>query len=228
MDHCLGESVYSGYRQKKPKHKNDIEETQMKRTVMAGWMAAVGLAMGAGMLSAQTTQWKIDPMHSEADFAIKHMSISTVHGTFRGISGTITYDPANVAKSGVEASIDVTSVDTGVAPRDKHLKSPDFFDVEKFPTMTFKSTSVRKAGDHYDVAGDLTLHGVTKPVVLKLEDPGKAETGMDGKSVHRGFTATTTINRKDFGLTWNGTLKSGDSVLGDDVRIELDIEGSQI
>jgi len=164
----------------------------MKRMVMAGWMAAVGLAMGAGVMSAQATQWKIDPMHSEADFAIKHMSISTVHGTFRGISGTITYDPANVAKSGVEASIDVTSVDTGVAPRDKHL------------------------------------NGVTKPVVLKLEDPGKAETGMDGKSVHRGFTATTTINRKDFGLTWNGTLKSGDAVLGDDVRIELDIEGSQI
>jgi polyisoprenoid-binding protein YceI len=205
-----------------------MEESQMKSIRIAGWAAAVGLVLGAGVMCAQTTQWKIDGMHSEADFAIKHMSISTVHGTFRGISGTITYDPADVAKSGVEATIDVTSVDTGVAPRDKHLKSPDFFDTDKFPTMTFKSTSVHKAGDHYDVTGDLTLHGVTKPVVLKLEDPGKAETGMDGKSVHRGFTATTTINRKDFGLTWNGTLKSGDAVLGDDVKIELDIEGSQI
>jgi polyisoprenoid-binding protein YceI len=115
-----------------------------------------------------------------------------------------------------------------VAARDTHLKSADFFDVAKFPTMTFKSTSVKKAGDHYDVAGDLTLHGVTKPVVLKLEDPGKTQIGMDGKSVHRGFTATTTINRTDFGLSWNGTLKSGDSMLGNDVRIELDIEGSQI
>ena len=199
----------------------------MKRMVMAGWMAAVGLAMGAGVMSAQATQWKIDPMHSEADFAIKHMSISTVHGTFRGISGTITYDPANVAKSGVEASIDVTSVDTGVAPRDKHLKSPDFFDTDKFPTMTFKSTGVHKAGDHYDVVGDLTLHGVTKQVVLKLDGPGKEEPGMDGKSVHRGFTATTTINRKDFGLSWGGTLKSGDAVLGDEVKIELDIEAVQ-
>ena len=205
-----------------------MEEVQMKRTTLAGWMAVVGLAMGTGMLSAQATQWKIDPMHSEADFSIKHMSISTVHGSFRGISGTITYDPANVAKSGVEATIDVTSVDTGVAPRDKHLKSPDFFDTDKFPTMTFKSTSVKKMGDHYDVAGDLTLHGVTKPVVLKLEDPGKPQVGMDGKSVHRGFTATTTIDRTAFGLSWNGTLKSGDSMLGNDVKIELDIEGSQI
>ena len=200
----------------------------MKRICVAGWMAAVVLAMGTGGLNAQATQWKIDANHSEADFAIKHMSISTVHGTFRGISGTITYDPADVVKSGVEASIDVTSVDTGVAARDTHLKSADFFDVAKFPTMTFKSTSVKKAGDHYDVTGDLTLHGVTKPVVLKLEELGKSEIGMDGKSVHRGFTATTTINRTDFGLSWNGSLKSGDAMLGNDVRIELDIEGSQI
>jgi polyisoprenoid-binding protein YceI len=195
---------------------------------VAGWAAAMVLAVGAGAMSAQSKDWKIDAAHSEADFSIKHMSISTVHGSFRGLSGVIKYDPANPAKSGVEASIDVTSVDTGVAPRDTHLKSPDFFDTAKFPTMTFKSTSVSKAGDHYDVVGDLTLHGVTKQVVLKLEDLGKEETGMDGKSVHRGFSATTTINRRDFGLTWNGTLKSGDSVLGDDVKIELDIEAVQI
>jgi polyisoprenoid-binding protein YceI len=200
----------------------------MTRVRVAGWAAAMVLAVGAGAMSAQSKDWKIDAAHSEADFSIKHMSISTVHGSFRGLSGVIKYDPANPAKSGVEASIDVTSVDTGVAPRDTHLKSPDFFDTAKFPTMTFKSTSVSKAGDHYDVVGDLTLHGVTKQVVLKLEDPGKEETGMDGKSVHRGFSATTTINRRDFGLTWNGTLKSGDSVLGDDVKIELDIEAVQI
>lgn len=195
---------------------------------VAGWAAAVALALSAVAMSAQTKDWKIDAAHSEADFSIKHMAISTVHGTFRGVSGVIKYDPADVVKSGVEASIDVTSVDTGVAQRDNHLKSPDFFDVSKFPTMTFKSTSVTKAGDHYDVTGDLTLHGVTKKVVLKLDEPGKEETGMDGKSVHRGFSATTTINRKDFSLTWNGTLKSGDSVLGDDVKIELDIEAVQI
>ena len=200
----------------------------MKRIVMAGWTAAVVMGLGTGMMSAQAAQWKIDPMHSEADFAIKHMAISTVHGSFHGLSGVITFDPANVAKSSVEATIPVDTVDTGVAPRDNDLKSPRFFDAAQFPTMTFKSTSVHKAGDHYDVAGDLTLHGVTKPVVLKLEEPGKEETGMDKKSVHRGFTATTTINRQDFGLTFNGTLSSGDAVLGDEVKIEIDIDAAKM
>ncbi len=200
----------------------------MKRIVMAGWTAAVVMGLGTGMMSAQAAQWKIDPMHSEADFAIKHMAISTVHGSFHGLSGVITFDPANVAKSSVEATIPVDTVDTGVAPRDNDLKSPRFFDAAQFPTMTFKSTSVHKAGDHYDVAGDLTLHGVTKPVVLKLEELGKEEIGMDKKSVHRGFTATTTINRQDFGLTFNGTLSSGDAVLGDEVKIEIDIDAAKI
>ena len=200
----------------------------MKRISVAGWTAAMALALGTGVMGAQATQWKIDPMHSEADFGIKHMAISTVHGSFHGVSGTITFDPANVAKSSVEATIPVDTVDTGVAPRDTDLKSPRFFDATKFPTMTFKSTSVRKAGDHYDVAGDLTLHGVTKPVVLKLEEPGKEEIGMDKKSVHRGFTATTTINRQDFGLAFNGTLSSGDAVLSDEVKIEIDIDAAKI
>lgn len=201
----------------------------MKMSIrVAGWAAGIVLAISAGAMNAQTTDWKIDPAHSEADFAIKHMSISTVHGTFRGISGTIKFDPSDVTKSSVEATVDVSSVDTGVAARDTHLKSPDFFDVAKFPTMTFKSTSVTKDGDGYDVNGKLTLHGVTKQVVLKLDEPGKEEPGMDGKSVHRGFEATTTIDRKDFGLTWNGALKSGDSVLGDDVKIVLDIEAVQM
>jgi polyisoprenoid-binding protein YceI len=195
---------------------------------MAGWTAAVVLALGTGVMSAQATQWKIDPMHSEADFAIKHMAISTVHGSFHGLSGVITFDPADVAKSSVEATIPVDTVDTGVAARDNDLKSPRFFDAAQFPTMTFKSTSVHKADDHYDVAGNLTLHGVTKPVVLKLEELGKEETGMDKKSVHRGFTATTTINRQDFGLAFNGTLSSGDAVLSNEIKIEIDIDAAKI
>ena len=186
--------------------------------------SAMVLMTGVAAVSAQTKDWKIDPAHSEADFAIKHMAISTVHGSFRGVSGVVKFDPANVAQSAVEASVDMSTVNTGVDARDKHLKSPDFFDTAKFPTMTFKSTGVTKSGDGYKVAGDLTLHGVTKPVVLSLEAPGKEQVGMDGKSFHRGFTATTTINRRDFGLTWNGSLKSGDSVLADDVKIELDVE----
>jgi polyisoprenoid-binding protein YceI len=114
-------------------------------------------------------------------------------------------------------------VSTGVEARDKHLKSPDFFDTAKFSTMNFKSTAVAKSGDGYNVTGDLTMHGVTKPVVLKLEAPGKDQQDQRG-NVHRGFTATTTLNRKDFGLVWGGTVKSGDAVLADDVKIELDIE----
>jgi polyisoprenoid-binding protein YceI len=195
----------------------------MKNVRLAGLAAAVALTVGAGVMQAQAKDYKIEAAHSEADFAIKHMAISTVHGSFHGVSGVVSFDAANVSKSSVMATIDVATVDTGVAARDGHLKSPDFFDVAKFPTMTFKSTSVVKAGDHYDVKGDLTLHGVTKSVVLNLETPGKEQIGMD-KKPHRGFTATTTINRKDFGLTWNGTVASGDAVLGDDIKVELDID----
>ena len=197
----------------------------MKSFGMMGLAAAIVLAVSAGSMSAQTT-WKIDAAHSETDFAIKHMAISTVHGTFHGVAGTVVLDDKNLTKSSVEATIDISTVDTGVAQRDGHLKSPDFFDAAKFPAMSFKSTGITKAGDHYVVAGLLTLHGTTKPVVLALETPGAAQS-MDGKSLHRGFTATTTINRQDFGLTWNGTLKSGDSVLGNDVKIELNIEAVQ-
>jgi polyisoprenoid-binding protein YceI len=202
------------------------EEILMKSVRMAGLAAAVVLTVSAGTMSAQTKDYKIEAAHSEADFAIKHMAISTVHGTFHGVSGVVKFDAANVSKSSVEATIDVSTVDTGVAARDGHLKSPDFFDAAKFPTITFKSTSVTKAGDHYDVKGDLTMHGVTKSVVLNMETPSKEQIGMD-KKPHRGFTATTTINRKDFGLSWGGTVSSGDAVLGDDVKIELDIDAAQ-
>jgi polyisoprenoid-binding protein YceI len=119
----------------------------------------------------------------------------------------------------------VTTVDTGVAGRDTHLKSPDFFDTAQFPTMTFKSTSVAKTGSGYAVTGDLTMHGVTKSVVLMMDAPSKAQ--MNGGKEHRGFTATTTIKRQDFGLSWAGKpLSTGDAVLGDDVKIELDIDAA--
>jgi len=197
-----------------------MKTIRMAAVCMATWMTALALTAAAG---AQVTDYKIDPAHSEADFAIKHMAISTVHGSFRAVSGVVHFDATDLAKSGVEATIDVNSVDTGVAARDGHLKSPDFFDTAKFSTMTFKSTKVMKAGDHYDVTGDLTLHGVTKPVVLRMEDPGKPQKDAKG-ATHRGFTATTTLNRKDFGLKWGGTTAAGDAVLGDDVKVELDIE----
>jgi len=195
---------------------------QMKRRAV--WMLAAALTMGVGTMAAQAHDWAVDKSHSEADFSVKHMGISTVHGSFRGISGVLRFEAGNPSVWSVDATIDVNSVDTGVASRDNHLKSADFFDVAKYPTMTFKSTSVKPEGSGYSIMGDLTLHGVTKPVTLALEPVGDERVGMDAKSVHRGFTATTTINRKDFGLTWNGTLKSGDAVVGDQVKIELDIE----
>jgi polyisoprenoid-binding protein YceI len=198
----------------------------MKKERLRVMIAAIVLATGATMLHAQAKDWKIDPAHSEADFAIKHMAISTVHGSFRGVSGIIHLDPANVSKSSVEASVDVNTVDTGVAYRDGDLKSSRFFDTTKYPAMTFKSTSISKTGDHYAVMGDLTLHGVTKRVVLNLEMPGKEQIGSKGE-VRRGFTASTTLHRQDFGLTWNDILKSGDTALGDDVKIELDVEALQ-
>jgi len=131
----------------------------------------------------------------------------------------------------VDATIDVSTVSTGIAARDTHLKSADFFEVAKFPTMTFKSTSVVKAGDHYDLKGDLTMHGVTKTVTLRMDPPSKAmpgNPGRDGKVlVHYGFAATTTINRKEFGLLWDGSPTStGDKLLSDDVKVEIDIDAA--
>lgn len=187
-------------------------------------LLTVAVFAGAQAL-AQRVTYAIDPAHSQVDFGIKHMGISTVHGRFAIKDGTVDLDPQNVTESSVMATIDVGSVDTGVAQRDTHLRSPDFFDTSKFPTATFKSTKIIKSGDGYDVIGDLSLHGVTKPVTLHMEPPSKDQIGMD-KMPHRGFTATTTLHRKDFGLTWNGTLQSGDAMLGDDVRMEFDIEAA--
>ncbi len=175
---------------------------------------------------AQRVTYAIDPAHSEVDFGIKHMAIATVHGRFKITGGAIDFNDKNVADSVVMATLDVASVDTGEAGRDTHLKSPDFFDTARYPTATFKSTKIVPAGENYDVFGDLTLHGVTKPVTLRMEPPSKEQIGMD-KKPHRGFTATTLIHRQDFGLNWNGTLKSGDSMLGDDVKMTFEIEAAQ-
>jgi polyisoprenoid-binding protein YceI len=168
--------------------------------------------------------WKLDPAHSAAEFKIRHLMISNVKGSFSGLSGTLTEDPANPANSTVEASVDVTTISTGDPQRDGHLKSADFFEVEKYPTMTFKSTSVKRNGDEdYTVTGDLTLHGVTKPVTFAVEGPSAP--GKDPYGNTRiGLSATTKINRKDFGVSFNGVLETGGLMLGEDVSITLDVE----
>jgi polyisoprenoid-binding protein YceI len=185
-----------------------------------------GLLLAGSQAFAETTNYAIDPAHSEIDFSIRHMAISTVHGRFGLASGTILLDKNDPTKSSVIANIDATTLDTGTPQRDTHLKSADFFDTAKYPTATFKSTAVKHSGAGYDVYGDLTLHGVTKPVILHMDEPSKEQTGMDNK-LHRGFSASTTLHRQDFGLTWNGTLKSGDNALGDDVKLTFEIEAAQ-
>jgi polyisoprenoid-binding protein YceI len=170
------------------------------------------------------TTWKLDPAHSAAEFKVRHMMISNVKGTFAGLSGTLTEHATDASLSSIDASIDVTTVSTGDAQRDGHLKSAEFFDAEKFPTMTFKSTSVtRKDEAEYSVTGDLTIHGVTNQATFAVEGPSAP--GKDPWGNTRiGLFATTRINRKDFGLSWNSALETGGVLVGEDVAIALDVE----
>ena len=171
-----------------------------------------------------TTTWNMDPVHSTAEFKVKHMMISNVKGQFTGVKGALTLDEANVTNSRVEATIEAASINTHEAQRDTHLRSADFFDVEKFPALSFKSTRVTPTrGGELAVEGDLTIHGVTRRVVFAVEGPtapGKDPWG----NTRVGLTATTKINRKDFGLTWNAALETGGILVGDDVTITLDVQ----
>ncbi len=177
------------------------------------------LATAVPMAVAQTSTWVPDKAHSEVDFSILHMSLSKVHGRFGNLGGQIVWDAADVTKSTVNMTIDVNTVDTGVAPRDTDLKSAGLFDVAQFPTATFTSTSVAKTASGLTVNGNLTLHGVTKPVVLQVEGPMGPAAGMGGK-MHAGFSATTTLSRAAFGL---GT-KYPAAVLGDDVQMSIELD----
>ncbi len=180
------------------------------------------LAAAPVLASAATSSWTIDASHSQVGFAVKHLVISNVRGEFGAYQGKLVLDDADPTRSTVEATIDVNSVDTRVADRDAHLKSPDFFDVAKYPSITFKSTKVAKAGkDKLAVTGDLTLHGVTKPVVLDVSTSPEVK-GMYGET-RRAFSAITKISRKDYGLTWNKLVEAGPAV-GDEVSIALDLE----
>ncbi|CAM3960956.1 YceI family protein [Corallococcus exiguus] len=173
---------------------------------------------------AFASAWEIDSSHSSAQFAVKHMMVSNVRGTFSNVKGNVNLDDKDITKSTIEATLDATTINTNEPKRDEHLKSPDFFDTAKFPTITFKSTKVAKAGkDKLNVTGDLTMHGVTKPVTLAVEGP-TAETKDAWGNVRRGAVATTKIKRSDFGLTWNKALEAGGVAVGDEVTITLDLE----
>ena len=174
--------------------------------------------------TSTVTTWKIDPAHSVAEFKVKHMMIANVKGKFTGISGTLSLDEANPARSSVEAVIPLETLFTGDAQRDTHLKSPDFFDAEKHPQMTFKSTRIEAKGPgQLAVTGSLTIHGVSQTVTFEVEGPTPPAKDPWGNT-RVGLEASTKINRKDFGLTWNTALETGGVLVGESVAITLDVE----
>ena len=172
---------------------------------------------------AQTAPWNIDPAHSTAQFTVRHLAISNVTGSFTKVTGSVTLSDNDITQSQVSASIDVSSVDTRVEARDKDLRSPNFFDVEKYPAIEFKSKRIVSSGGKLQVMGDLTIHGTTHEVTLEVDGPTPELTDPWGNS-RRGISATTTINRKDFNLVYNNLLKTGEAVVGDNVKIQIDAE----
>ncbi len=182
-----------------------------------------GLLLAAPALAADDT-FQIDPVHSAAQFSVRHMMISNVRGEFNKVSGSVVYDGHDPTAARVDATIDAGSLNTREEKRDAHLKGPDFFDVASFPTITFVSKKIEKQADgKLKMTGDLTMHGVTRPVSLAVEGPSKPVKDMQGNE-RVGASATTTINRKDFGLTWNKILETGGVAVGDDVAVTIDVE----
>ena len=172
---------------------------------------------------SRVTTWDFDPAHSAAHFSVRHMMVSTVRGEFGKISGWVKLDPSDPSRTSVEASIDAGSINTREPQRDAHLKSPDFFDVAKFPTIDFTSTRIVKTGSEtYELTGQLTLHGVAREITLTVESDG--ETKDPWGKVRRGASATGKLNRRDFGLNWNQALEAGGVLVGDEVKISIDVE----
>ena len=184
----------------------------------------VALILTAPIAQAQTTNWQLDPAHSNAQFSVRHLGISNVQGEFTKVSGTVQLDDQDISKSTVTANIDVASLDTRVQQRDNDLKSDHFFDAAKYPIITFQSTKIQKTGeDSAKMTGNLTIHGVTKEVTFEITGPTKPIQVMGG--TRRGASATTKINRQDFGIVFmSNTLPGGDEMIGDTVTITLDIE----
>jgi polyisoprenoid-binding protein YceI len=194
---------------------------------MKSWISktAVGIAMVVALpILAHADSWQIDPAHTNVEFSVRHMMISNVKGQFEKTSGTVTINGSDPTSAKIDATIDATSIDTRVDKRDAHLKSPAFLDVDKFPTITYKSTKVEADGPgKWKVTGDLTLHGVTKPVVLEVEGTGAPINDPMGNT-RAGASATTKIKRSDFGLIWNQALEGGGVMVGDEVAISIDVE----
>ena len=187
----------------------------MRRLILPAFLAL----FLAPAIPAQAATWTPDQAHSEVDFSVLHMSLSNVHGRFGNVTGAVNFDPNDMANSFANVTIDLSGIDTGESARDAVLKSASFFNVEKYPTATFVSTKVEKTADGLAVTGNLTLRGITKSVVLTVEGPNGPVTGMDQK-LHAGFTATASIDRKDFGI--GTSFPSG--IVGDQVKLSIDLE----
>ncbi|MGH2355271.1 MAG: YceI family protein [Chloroflexota bacterium] len=195
---------------------------------------AIGEVVAIGVEQAQrhetakqaATVWRIDPTHASAEFAVRHLMVATVKGRFSNVQGSITIDEAHPERSSVEATIDATTVDTHLADRDDHLRSADFLNVERYPTLTYRSTAVERLDDNlYRILGDLTIRDVTRPVALEAEFHGAVRDPWGNRKA--GVSATGRLNRIDFGLTWNLALETGGFVVGDDVKIAIEFEAIQ-
>jgi polyisoprenoid-binding protein YceI len=187
-------------------------------------LLVLGLSLALPNLTHAAT-WELDPSHSSVEFSIRHMMVSSVKGQFEKVKGSVEIDDKDLSKSSVDITIDMASINTRDAKRDGHLRSPDFFDTAKFPTATFKSTKVEKAGKgKLKVTGDLTMHGVTKPVVLQVEGPTASQKTPFGTTL-RGFSAKSKIDRKEWGVDWNKPLETvGGLLVGNDVTLEINGE----
>ena len=192
----------------------------LSRIILSATFAAA-LALPA---AAATTTWQIDPAHTAASFAVKHLMISTVRGEFKGVTGTINWDDQDITKSTVDVTIDAKTVDTSEPQRDKDLKSDKFFDVEKYPAITFKSKKVEQvSAGKLKVTGDLTIHGITKETALDVDGPSASVKDPWGNT-RVAISATTKVNRQDYGVKWNANIDGGGVVVGDDVNITIDLE----
>jgi polyisoprenoid-binding protein YceI len=203
--------------------KNLVQDQFKMRFLRQSLLVAVVSILSGATAVAQTSTWSIDPNHSTAQFTVRHLAISNVSGSFTKVTGTVQFNDKDITQSQVDAVIDASSIDTRVADRDKDLRSPNFLDVEKYPTLEFKSKRIVNTGGKLQMIGDLTLHGTTREVTLDVDGP-TPELNDPWGNVRRGFSASTTINRKDYGVVWNNTLKTGEAVVGDSVKIQIDVE----
>src|SRR6266403_285534 len=198
--------------------KNKMDQTLSRLALAATLVAALAVPAPAA-----TTTWQIDPAHTAAGFSVKHMMIATVRGQFKGVTGTVLWDDQDINKSTVDVTIDANTIDTGEPKRDADLKSANFFDVANYPTITFKSTKIEQiSAGKMKVTGNLTIHGVTKQVVLDVEGPSGAIKDPCGKT-RVALNATTTVNRMEYGVKWNANLDGGGVVVGDNVNINIDL-----